>query len=265
MMKKDGRHPDPINAPSKESGGVPNPTPAYLKRASQEPVAVEEPRPLLIVIDLNGTLLYRPDKHKPTKYQTRPLASQFIRKCIEKYRVVIWSSTRDENVRIICQKLLSPDLLSRVVAIWGRTKFGLSPSDFKKRTMCYKRLTKLWADPRVAQSYPAGAEGEHGWDQSNTILIDDTPEKARAEPYNAIIVPEYTGEQNEQPRVLECVEQYLETLRYQADVSAYMRVNPFALPEKQTEEKKKRKKRKRKRAGSESGEAAQQEQEQAQD
>ncbi|KAK3364831.1 hypothetical protein B0T24DRAFT_490919, partial [Lasiosphaeria ovina] len=51
-------------APSAQSGGIPNPTEEYLSRASGVPA----PQPMLVVIDLNGTLLYRPSKKQPTDF-----------------------------------------------------------------------------------------------------------------------------------------------------------------------------------------------------
>ncbi|KAG7289469.1 hypothetical protein NEMBOFW57_005840 [Staphylotrichum longicolle] len=245
---------DPISPPSAESGGVPSPSPTYLTLAHHPATRLPSPQPILVVIDLNGTLLHRPNKRAASKFVERPLARAFLAACLAKHHVVIWSSARPENVARMCAQLLPPPLLSRVVAVWGRDRFGLSAADYGRRTQCYKRLTKLWADPAVGAAHPlahdrtqtqtqAGTEGaeaeadgkaegrtEQGlWTQANTVLIDDSVEKARSEPYNAVTLPEFAGDVDEEPQVLRLVEEYLDELAWQADVSAYIRVNPFSM------------------------------------
>ncbi|KAL2259597.1 hypothetical protein VTK26DRAFT_6687 [Humicola hyalothermophila] len=290
---------DPVSPPSAASGGVPEPTPAYLLRASLLPLVAPAKRPILVVIDLNGTLLHRPNKRSPSKFVERPHARAFLQSMIDKHHVVIWSSARPENVGRMCAQLLPPQYLSRVVAVWGRDRFGLTADDYSRRTQCYKRLTRLWSDPVVAASHPlarqpppttaatsstapsapagpssggteatplppttitttttnttnppaaaaaaasGGGEGGGGgglgtaaaalgccWNQGNTVLIDDSAEKARSEPHNAITLPEFAGDVNEQPQVLPLVEAYLDTLSWQMDVSTYIRARPFRM------------------------------------
>lgn len=228
---------DPIVPPSAASGGVPNPSEAYLSRASSSPPArivvpkAEEglegqaPRPMLVVIDLNGTLLHRPSRKRPSKFVERPLAKDFLRYCLKHYQVVIWSSARPVNVKLMCRQLLTAQQLKQVVAIWGRDKFGLTPADYNARVQCYKRLTMLWADEAVKGANPLGEV----WDQGNTVLIDDSAEKARSEPYNCITLPEFVGDLKEKPEVLPRVLEYLDTLAHQEDISRYIRVNPFDI------------------------------------
>ncbi|KAK0651787.1 HAD-like domain-containing protein [Cercophora newfieldiana] len=215
---------DPITAPSAASGGIPDPTPAYLLRASFLAQTVPEPRAILVVIDLNGTLLHRPSSQKaPSNFVARPHACQFLTYCIDTFHVVIWSSARPFNVEKMCRRLLTPDQQSRVIATWGRDHLGLSPTDYNQRVQCYKRLTTLWEDPVVAASHPDGGQ----WNQGNTVLIDDSTEKARSEPYNAITLPEFVGDMHETPEVLPLVHDYLNTLAVQADISTYIRTHPF--------------------------------------
>lgn len=223
---------DAITAPSARSGGIPNPSQDYLTRASFPTMRLPSPKPLLIIIDLNGTLLHRPSKRAPSTFIERPLARAFLQRCLAKHTVAIWSSARPDNVARMCAQLLSPADLSRVAAVWGRDRFGLSSDDYNKRTQCYKRLTRLWADPAVGGAHPAAAAGAV-WTQGNTVLIDDSAEKARSEPHNAVTLPEFAGDVDEAPRVLELVEEYLDALAWQMDVSTYIRVKPFTIPGKQ--------------------------------
>ncbi|KAK4127472.1 HAD-like protein [Parathielavia appendiculata] len=219
---------DAISAPSAASGGIPNPTDEYLRCASFVPCRLDKPKPILVVIDLNGTLLYRPHKRNAFSFVERPLAKTFLQRCIDKHHVVIWSSARPENVRRMCEQLLPAEYLSRVVAVWGRDRFGLSADDYNRRTQCYKRLTRLWEDPVVGGSHPQAAQGAV-WDQGNTVLIDDSAEKARSEPHNAVTLPEFAGDLKENPQVLPLVEDYLDALAMYTDVSTYIRVKPFTM------------------------------------
>ncbi|KAK0739685.1 HAD-like domain-containing protein [Apiosordaria backusii] len=217
----------PTFAPSLESGGIPNPSPAYLTRASFLPLPSPQPRSLLVVIDLNGTLLHRPSSRRSQHYILRPHAKQFLSYCIDTFSVVIWSSARPENVNKMCDTILTADQKQKVIAIWGRDKFGLTEKDYGKKVQVYKRLTKLWDNPAIN---PQGA-----WDQGNTVLIDDSVEKARSEPYNAVTIPEFLGDVTPEEKggrewvVLPAVHEYLNKLAMCIDVSTYIRQDPFRM------------------------------------
>ncbi|RYO79359.1 hypothetical protein DL766_008219 [Monosporascus sp. MC13-8B] len=169
---------DPRSLPSAASGGVPNPSPTYLVHASLPPLLLPYPRKILVVIDLNGTLVYRPNRKNPSSFIERPHARRFLSYCVETFVVAIWSSAKPDNVRKMCDQLMTPEQQKKVVAIWGRDKFGLSQSDYKQRVQCYKRLSALWNAPDVARSHPNYANGTR-WSQADTVLVDDSLEKAR--------------------------------------------------------------------------------------
>ncbi|KAI0532665.1 HAD-like domain-containing protein [Xylaria digitata] len=224
---------DQIIQPSPESGGVPDPTPEYLALASHPPFQLPHPRHILVVVDLNGTLLHRPSRHDPTRFVERPFARAFLSYCINTFTVVIWSSARPDNVKKMCAQLLKPEDRAKVVAIWGRDSFRLSNSDYNQRVLCYKRLTTLWNDPVVAASHPKAANGEK-WSQLNTVLVDDSIDKARSEPFNLIQVPEFAGDARETGRVLPQIHDYLNECSQQSNVSAYIQSNPFKVDPKVT-------------------------------
>jgi hypothetical protein len=212
--------------PSPASGGIPNPTPEYLRACLAVPSKLRSPQHLLIVIDLNGTLLYRPNRTKPKNFSMRPHAQTFLKYCADTFKVVIWSSARAENVIAMCNTILTPDIRNRVTAIWGRDKFGLSKGDYDKRVQCYKRLSWIWKDPIIAASHPAFHEG-YRWDQSNTVLIDDSREKARTEPHNLVEVPEWFGDMHERDDILPQVHDYLNHLSMHSNVSACLQSHPW--------------------------------------
>jgi hypothetical protein len=128
----------------------------------------------------------------------------------------------------MAERLLTPAQREKCVVIWARDRFGLSQDDYDSKVQVYKRLSKIWNDPAVRASHP---DAQHGgaWDQSNTVLVDDSREKGRSEPYNILPIPEFSGLEGAVPHVLPQVHDYLNTLCLQTDVSRYMRQHPFAL------------------------------------
>ncbi|KAK7416449.1 hypothetical protein QQZ08_012000 [Neonectria magnoliae] len=221
-------HETPPAVPSTASGGVPNPTPQYLAQALLNPQEFPQPRRILIIIDLNGTLLHRPNKRRPFHFVERPHARAFLSYCLETFYVAIWSSARPENVSRMVAQLLTPEQVERCLLVWARDQFGLSPTDYDSKVQVYKRLTSVWSNPRVMSSHPAA---EHGgrWDQTNTVLVDDSLEKARTEPFNLLQIPEFSGIETESPHVLPQVHDYLNALSHQADISRSIRLKPFRL------------------------------------
>lgn len=213
--------------PSRASGGVPDPTPAYLDQALGKPRALPRPRRLLVVLDLNGTMLHRPSKRRPFHFVERPHAQRFLAYCLDNFHLAIWSSARPANVARMVEKLLTPEQVRRCLLVWARDRFRLSPQDYDARVQVYKRLTRVWDDPAVRAS--ASAPSAARWDQSNTVLVDDSREKGRSEPYNILPLPEFSGLENETAEVLPQVHDYLNALCWQADVSRYIRETPFQL------------------------------------
>ncbi|KAF2969345.1 hypothetical protein GQX73_g4204 [Xylaria multiplex] len=155
--------------PSPESGGIPDPTPEYLALASHPPFVLPQPRNILVVVDLNGTLLHRPNRHDPTRFVERPFARSFLSYCVNTFRVVIWSSARPDNVK----------------------KNVRATINARRPCQGYRDLG-LWNDPVIAASHPMAANGEK-WSQLNTVLVDDSIDKARSEPFNLIQIPEFIG------------------------------------------------------------------------
>ncbi|KAI1330130.1 hypothetical protein F5Y16DRAFT_364138 [Xylariaceae sp. FL0255] len=221
-------HRDRILPPSKGSGGVPNPTLQYTQLASHPPLILPNPRSILVVVDLNGTLLHRPNRKNPTNFTERPHAREFLSYCINTFTVVIWSSARPANVQNMYKQLVSDKDSTKVVAVWGRDKFGLSTNDYNMRVQCYKRLSTMWNDHFIQASHPNAARGEK-WSQMNTVLVDDSLEKGRSEPYNLVDLPEFTGNAYEPGYILPQVHDYLNECSRQANISAYMRSSPFRV------------------------------------
>ncbi len=220
--KKKGRYGDyKIMLPA------PLPTPEYLQQAVEKPYTTcDQPNHILVILDLNGTLLYRPNRN-PKSMIERPLLRPFLRFLFENFSVMVWSSAKPENVLALVTKALDKNLQSKLVARWGRDSFGLSAFNYNQNVQVYKNLKLVWSRDAIQQRHPQYAMGQR-FSQQNTVLIDDTVIKASAQPHNLLEIPEFmaTPEQMKD-NVLQEVAGYLEALRGQGDVSRFIHKQPF--------------------------------------
>jgi hypothetical protein len=220
-------HSDEIVPPSAASGGVPEPTPLYLSNCNMVPQFTAQPQHLLLVLDLNGTLLVRPNRNKPRHFVERPSTQQFLNYVMANFSVMIWSSAKPANVQYMCEKLFPGGSRQRLLGIWGRDRLGLSKEDCARRVQVYKRLDSIWNDPQIQSNHPLANQGGR-WHQGNTVLLDDSPEKSRSEPHNFVEIIEFNGAP-EDPNILRDVAEYLTTLRMQMNVSSYIRQYPLRI------------------------------------
>jgi hypothetical protein len=220
---------------------TPTPTQAYNKRSAGALERLSTPQPLLIITDLNGTLLYRPSRaNNPRRFVPRPGLNEFLAYLREQHSMMVWSSAQPQNVSSMVDELLATAFpaedtadgrRARLLAVWDRTRFGLSPAQYDNKTQVYKRLTWVWADPSIQSQYPGRKFDEKrpmSWGQHNTLLLDDSPLKAAAEPHNLVEIPEFSNlpEQRDED-VLAQVARYLDEAKWYKDVSAFIKANPF--------------------------------------
>ncbi|EUC36303.1 hypothetical protein COCCADRAFT_88607 [Bipolaris zeicola 26-R-13] len=205
---------------------APQPTEEYMEQSAGEPCENENPGPMLVILDLNGTVLYRPNRNAKTMIE-RPFLKPFLRYLFENFKVMVWSSARPDNVKALVNQALDNDLRSKLVAQWARDSFGLSPANYQQNVQVYKNLKLVWSRSQI-QSYHPDYDAGGRFGQHNTVLIDDSSIKASAQPYNLLEIPEFSATPEQmQGDVLREVAGYLEVLRKQSDVSEYIRKNPF--------------------------------------
>jgi hypothetical protein len=215
----------------------PKPSPSYLEQAQLSPRRLSNPKKLLIVLDLNGTLLVR--SNRGSNYTPRPHVDKFLAYCLEHHALIVWSSARLQNVTAMVAQLFTAEQRKKLVKIWSRNDLRLG-KHFDAKVQVYKQLTWLWEDPEVQASFPMPAtlpfRFEDGWkdslptkwDQTNTVLLDDSVDKAASEPHNLLQVDEFTKENiGNGEDVLGRVLAYIEDLKWEADISAAMRARPF--------------------------------------
>ncbi|KAJ5166362.1 uncharacterized protein N7482_005143 [Penicillium canariense] len=230
----------------------PSPTIKYMQQASEAPRRCPSRRPLLIILDLNGTLIFRKHRKLPPNFARRHGLDEFLETLTRKYSVMIWSSSKPPTVNAVCEKLFPGDKRNRVVALWGRDKFGLSNLQYNAKLQVYKELRKVWASSEIQAAYPGNdavkqpapkkGGGKHSrktqnrlnaaevfppghrWDQTNTILIDDSKLKALSEPFNILEIPEFTNDPNiDESSLFTQVLAKLDALSRHDDVSKVLR------------------------------------------
>ncbi|KAL8734941.1 MAG: hypothetical protein Q9166_001293 [cf. Caloplaca sp. 2 TL-2023] len=208
---------------------APIPNPSYVAQSAVATTKSAIPQPLLLVLDLNGTLLYRP---KPSSgYRPRPSLEPFLVHCISKYKVLIWSSATPRNVTAICSQIFKPKQRQLLLGEWGRDTLDLTSKQYQAKVQVYKRLDRIWGIDRIQRTHPGFANGQR-WGQWNTLLLDDSVLKSSAQPYNAVVVPEFTKEDVTEEvvggtEILGQVVAYLETARMFDNVSSFVKRHPF--------------------------------------
>ncbi|KAK8220586.1 NLI interacting factor-like phosphatase-domain-containing protein [Phyllosticta capitalensis] len=207
--------------PNKPGPPRPNPSPQYLAQSQRGSYRLTVPQHLLIVIDLNGTLLFRPKARQSSNFIQRPFTRPFISYLFANHTVMVWSSARPENVNRMCNGLFSPAERKQLKAEWARDMLGLSAKHYNEKVQVFKELSKVWEAADAQQWHPQHIHGER-FDQRNTLLIDDSVEKAASEPYNLVEVDDFEAKEDQMSRdVLREVAGYLEDAKLQSDVSAW--------------------------------------------
>lgn len=115
----------------------------------------------------------------------RPYLDRFLIDISKHYKLGIWSSADDDYVEHIVDKIRPNNVDFEI--IWGNSKCSYK-RDMELDTYIYeKRLDKL---------------RKKGFDLKKIIIIDDSPEKARANYGNAVYINEFNGEQQDQELLL---------------------------------------------------------------
>ncbi|KAL8706668.1 MAG: hypothetical protein Q9201_000302 [Fulgogasparrea decipioides] len=208
---------------------IPHPNKSYIARSGNPSTKLLSPQPLLLALDLNGTLLYRPKAS--SAYRPRPSLNAFLAHCISNYSILVWSSATPPNVTAICSQIFTPEQRKLIVGEWGRDTLGLIAKQYQAKVQVYKDLDRVWSSGDVQRAHPDFASGGR-WSQDNTLLLDDSVLKASAQPYNAVVVPEYVKDGSEEKdgrEVLGQVVAYLETARKVESVSSFVREHPFKV------------------------------------
>jgi hypothetical protein len=214
----------PEAQPLKDGKHFLGPTTEYLGISSEPVQFLKSLDHKLVILDLNGTLVYRPDGARTTTQpRLRPGLQKFTRYLLANFAVMIWSSSTPRSVETMCQVVFTPAQRQQLVACWARDTLRLSQQDYNRKVQTVKNLQWIWQ----AEHLPSLQR----FSQRNTIMIDDSRLKLLQHPHNMIEVPEYTkalmdsGKDN----VLGEIQNHLEKLKFCSNVSAYLSQIPIVF------------------------------------
>lgn len=219
------------NTPRRDFAGAAPPTPpvasqAYLAQAHLQPGELKTPRRLLVVLDFNGTLMLKPNYRKPNEFHIRPGATELLEYLFANHTVMAYTSGQPHNAEIVARGLFSKVQYDKLAAIWARDKLDLTQAQYRGKVQVYKKLDKVWKNNEIQASFFPPGSGR--WDQTNTVLVDDSHLKALQEPHNLLQVTEFTGQRdglhkkaysNNEEQVCRSLIMKLEVLKWQNDVS----------------------------------------------
>ncbi|CAI9758699.1 unnamed protein product [Fraxinus pennsylvanica] len=157
----------------------------------------------------------------------RPSCDDFLKFCFEKFDVGIWSSRSKKIIENFANYLLG-DLQHKLLFCWDMshsTQTGYKTLDNMQKPLVMKELKKIWEkdDPNLPW--------EKGYyNESNTLLLDDSPYKALLNPLHSAIFPHSFHYQDKSDNSLGPggdLRVYLEDMLMCDDVRKYVDQHPF--------------------------------------
>lgn len=193
-------------------------------------------RKKLLVLDLNGLLADIVSPLADCKADInigrraifkRPFCEEFLKFCFDKFEVGIWSSRKKNNVDRITEFLLG-DMKKRLLFCWDMSYCAtttLGSLENRHKYVVFKDLNQLWEkhDPRLPWQ-----KGDYN--ESNTVLLDDSPYKALLNPPYTAIFPQSYSHQNKSDTSLGNggdLRLHLEKLVEAENVQDFIKKNPF--------------------------------------
>ncbi|CAN7023674.1 hypothetical protein Bca4012_040958 [Brassica carinata] len=190
----------------------------------------------LLVLDLNGLLADIVSPLADCKADInigrraifkRPFCEEFLKFCFDKFEVGIWSSRKKNNVDRITEFLLG-DMKRRLLFCWDMSYCAtttLGSLENRHKYVVFKDLNQLWEkhDPRLPWQ-----KGDYN--ETNTVLLDDSPYKALLNPPYTAIFPQSYSHQNKSDTSLGNggdLRLHLEKLVEAENVQDFIKKNPF--------------------------------------
>ncbi|XP_010663451.1 uncharacterized protein LOC100263840 isoform X3 [Vitis vinifera] len=194
-------------------------------------------RKKLLILDVNGLLAdivpyfvegYKPDIVVSRKSVfKRPFCDDFLQFCFERFDVGVWSSRTKKNVDMVLEFLMA-DARHKLLFCWDQsqcTNTGFTTHENPQKPLLLKELRKLW------EKHEPNLRWEKGeYNESNTLLLDDSPCKALLNPAYTAIFPysyEYKDVKDNMLATGGKLRVYLEGLAMADNVQKYVKQNPF--------------------------------------
>ncbi|PRQ53353.1 putative FCP1 domain, HAD-like domain-containing protein [Rosa chinensis] len=147
----------------------------------------------LLILDINGLIadiVSPPPKGFASDIRIagraifkRPYYLDFLKFCFERFEVGVWSSRSKKIVERVVDYLMG-DLKHKLLFCWDLshcTTTGFRTLENKHKTLVFKDLRRIWEEDDSGLPWEKGV-----YDESNTLLLDDSP-------YKALLNPAHTG------------------------------------------------------------------------
>ncbi|XP_010502983.1 PREDICTED: uncharacterized protein LOC104780190 isoform X1 [Camelina sativa] len=193
-------------------------------------------RKKLLVLDLNGLLADVVSPLKDVKADInigrraifkRPFCEEFLKFCFDKFEVGIWSSRKQNNVVRITDFLLG-DMKNKLLFCWDMSYCAtttVGSLENKHKYVVFKDLNRLWEKHDPNLPWQMGY-----YNQTNTVLLDDSPYKALLNPPYTAIFPHSYNHQNKTDTSLGNggdLRLHLQRLVEAENVQDFIKNNPF--------------------------------------
>lgn len=191
----------------------------------------------LLILDINGLLVdiimpppldCKADRHISGRaIFKRPFYYDFLKFCCERFEVGIWSSRSKRIIDKVVDYLLG-DLKHKLLFCWDMyqcTDTGFKTLENMHKPLVCKELRKLWE-----KDYPDLPWEKGDYDESNTLLIDDSPYKALLNPIHTGIFPHSYCYRDRSDNSLGPggeLRVYLEGLALTENIQKYIEQHPF--------------------------------------
>ncbi|EXC33911.1 hypothetical protein L484_012801 [Morus notabilis] len=203
------------------------------------------PKKKLLVLGFGGFLCHRVFRYDQPKIPTfrrpdaaygnnlvyiRPHCKEFIKFCLERFEIGIWSSAKEYNLDSTLECIMK-GLKSKLLFAWGQEKCtdtGFGSLEKKDKPLFLKELKKIWQNNNAALPRCKGQ-----FSQLNTLLIDDKPYKALLNPvHNGIFPSQYNIDDTKDDAFGPKGElrMYLAKLVAAKDVPSFVKEHPFGQP-----------------------------------
>ncbi|XP_057443217.1 uncharacterized protein LOC130734792 isoform X4 [Lotus japonicus] len=214
------------------------------EKMSLDRTVISYPKKKLLILDVNGLLVdlvsddskennitRKPDfRVSRRKGYYRPFCNDFLRFCFDRFHVGVWSSRKRTNLDRVIELVMGKSAY-KLLFRWNqyhctRTKFK-TVEDVQK-PIFLKELRLLWEkrNPRLPWN-----KGE--FNESNTLLLDDSPYKALLNPKHTAVFPytyQYHDIKDSSLGPEGDLRVYLKGLAMAENVQEYVSSNPFGQP-----------------------------------
>ncbi|KAJ2846607.1 hypothetical protein IWW36_004270 [Coemansia brasiliensis] len=195
----------------------------------------------LLVLDLNGTLVWRGPrkKNKSRDGYPRPFLNEFLKFAVDNFAVMVWSSAQPASIADMLNKMLSP-YHKQFIRVWDRRFCDIEGEYFaKSRTV--KDLERIFNGFSLADSPNFNVYGTYNgytgmcsdakgkWTIENTVIVDDSASKTALQKDNHIFISPFKDPLRTNPDGSPADNQLLKLKEYLEGYTAHKEQYPALL------------------------------------